>query len=117
MGLRAAVYKVRNLDRAKTWFVQSLRQELYFDEPYYVGFNVGGYKLGFDPDDTTGRPEQETVYWGMRDIEEALRQLIATGAEMSEDIRDVISRIQLVPICEPQRNLLGTIEHPLLSAS
>lgn len=112
MGLRAVVYKVRNLDRAKTWFVQSSRQELYF-----VGFNAGGYKLGFDPDDTTGRPEQETVYWGMRDIGEALWQLIAAGAELSEDIRDVRSRIQLVPICEPQRNLLGTIEHPLLSAS
>lgn len=52
MGLRAVVYKVRNLDRAKTWFVQLLRQELCFDEPYYVGFNVGGYKLEFDPDDT-----------------------------------------------------------------
>jgi hypothetical protein len=41
---------------------------------------------------------------------------IATGAEMSEDIRDVRSRIQVVPICGPQRNLLGAIEHPLLSA-
>ncbi|MDP3909203.1 MAG: hypothetical protein Q8Q14_02335 [Gemmatimonadales bacterium] len=22
----------------------------YFDEPFYVGFNVGGYELGLNPD-------------------------------------------------------------------
>jgi hypothetical protein len=25
-----------------------LGQEPYFDQPFYVGFNVGGYELGLD---------------------------------------------------------------------
>jgi hypothetical protein len=28
----------------------------YFDEPFYVGFDVGGFELGLDPDTSTDKP-------------------------------------------------------------
>ena len=50
LGLRTVVYKVSDLGRAKAWYTKVLGIEPYFDEPFYVGFNVGGYELGLDPD-------------------------------------------------------------------
>jgi len=45
-GSRTVVYKVRNLDRAKTWFAESLRQELYFDENRTMSDSMsGGHEL------------------------------------------------------------------------
>jgi hypothetical protein len=34
---------VADLNRARTWCTQAFQQEPYFDEPFYIGFNIGGY--------------------------------------------------------------------------
>jgi hypothetical protein len=46
LGLRTTIYKVTDLPKAKEWYSKAFRSEPYFDEPYYVGFNIGGYELG-----------------------------------------------------------------------
>jgi catechol 2,3-dioxygenase-like lactoylglutathione lyase family enzyme len=48
--MRTVVYHVDDLTKAKEWYADLLGVEPYFDEPFYVGFNVGGYELGLDPD-------------------------------------------------------------------
>ena len=35
-----------DLDAAKAWYAKVLGVRPYFDTPYYVGFNVGGFELG-----------------------------------------------------------------------
>jgi catechol 2,3-dioxygenase-like lactoylglutathione lyase family enzyme len=50
-GLRTAIYHVGDLDRAKEWYSVVLGIRPYFDEPFYVGFDVGGFKLGLQPDE------------------------------------------------------------------
>ena len=54
-GLGTVIYHVADLNRAKTWYTQAFQQEPYFDEPFYVGFNIGGYELGLDPDFTLSK--------------------------------------------------------------
>ena len=49
-GLRTVVYKVSDLEKAKTWYTAALGVKPYFDQPFYVGFNIGGFELGLDPD-------------------------------------------------------------------
>jgi catechol 2,3-dioxygenase-like lactoylglutathione lyase family enzyme len=49
-GLRTVIYKAPDLDRAKAWYSETFGIQPYFDEPFYVGFNVGGFELGLDPD-------------------------------------------------------------------
>lgn len=44
--LRTVIYHVDDLDAAKDWYTRILGLEPYFDEPFYVGYNVGGYELG-----------------------------------------------------------------------
>ena len=45
-GLRTLGYKVPDLQEAKKWYTDVLGVEPYFDEHFYVGFNVAGYEQG-----------------------------------------------------------------------
>ena len=44
-GLRTVIYFVSDIHKAKAWYTELLGKEPYFDEPFYIGFNVGGYEL------------------------------------------------------------------------
>ena len=54
-GLGTVIYQVADLDRAKAWYTKAFQQAPYFDEPFYVGFNVAGYELGLHPNETAGQ--------------------------------------------------------------
>lgn len=49
LGLRTVIYPAPDLDAAKAWFTEVLGREPYFDQSFYVGFEVGGYELGLSP--------------------------------------------------------------------
>lgn len=65
-GLRTAIYPAPDLAAAKAWYSRVLGREPYFDEPYYVGYSVGGFELGLIPDGTPGA-SGVIVYWGVPD--------------------------------------------------
>lgn len=44
--LRTVVYTVKDLETAKKWYSEVLEIKPYFDQPFYVGYNVRGYELG-----------------------------------------------------------------------
>lgn len=52
LGLRTIVYPAPDLQATKAWWTQLLGSEPYFDEPYYVGYSVGGYELALSPTDS-----------------------------------------------------------------
>ena len=56
LGLRTVVYYVDDIKKARDWY-SSVVGEPYFDEPFYVGFNVRGFELGLHPDE--GRTKGE----------------------------------------------------------
>jgi len=69
LGLRTVVYKVADLEAAKKWYAQAFEIEPYFDEPFYVGFNIAGYELGLLPAESGDQPGQTVnAYWGVEDI-------------------------------------------------
>lgn len=83
-GLRTVIYHVADLERAKDWYAVLLNTPPYFDEPYYVGFNVGGYELGLHPletTDTTERTVGVVTYWGVPNAEEAEARPTVAGRE------------------------------------
>ena len=67
LGLRTVIYPAPDLDASKAWFTKLTGVEPYFDEPFYVGFEVGGYELGLDPDPSEGSsgPGGSVAYWGV----------------------------------------------------
>lgn len=71
LGLRTAIYKVSDIDQAKEWYSNTFGTQPYFDQPFYVGFNIGGYELGLQPEDTAPAEKVAGVvaYWGVNEIE------------------------------------------------
>lgn len=114
LGLRTVVYHVGDLERAKEWYSRALGFDPYFDEPYYVGFNVGGYELGLHPAER-GIPEGPggaTAYWGVDDIGAAVHRLEDLGARAHSEIQDVGEGIRVATVIDPFGNLVGIIENP-----
>jgi len=110
LGLRTAIYPAPDLAASKEWFTKLLGIEPYFDQPFYVGFNIGGYELALDPDgDVAAGP---AIYWGVRDADVALADLIAAGAVPHAPVRDVGDGIRVASVREPAGAVFGVIENP-----
>ena len=111
LGLRTLILPAPDLDACKRWYAELLGTEPYFDEPFYVGFRVGGYELGLDPNaDPQAGP---VAYWGVRNAEAVLRRLVAAGATPRGDVRDVGDGIRVATVRVPgSQDVLGIIENP-----
>lgn len=110
-GLRSLITGVRDLEAAKAWYSRVLGKEPYFDQPFYVGFDVGGYELGLLPaegDDDLGC----VTYWGVPDADEALTRLIAFGASPRREVAEVGDGIRLGSVTDPEGNPIGVIYNP-----
>lgn len=114
LGLRTAAYQVKDLDKAKVWYSSVLGMQPYFDQPFYVGFNVGGYELGLVPDTkcASGRQPAGIAYWGVEDAQAAYKRLIELGATLQDPIQDVGDGILIGAVHDPFGNTLGIIQNP-----
>ena len=112
LGLRTVVYYVNDIAKAKDWYSSILGVEPYFDEAFYVGFNVGGFELGLHPDE--GRPNGlgHVAFWGVEDAASSLKRLLELGATPHEDLQDVGGEIKVASVKDPFGNVLGVIENP-----
>ena len=113
LGLRTCVVHVRTdqLDAAKKWYASVVGVAPYFDTPYYVGFNVGGFELGVHPEGTPG-PGGVGVYWGTPDIAVEVKRLVGLGAKLVGDIQEVGGDIKVADVADPFGNHFGVIENP-----
>jgi predicted enzyme related to lactoylglutathione lyase len=109
LGLRTAIYRTPDLAAGKLWYTKALGIAPYFDQPFYVGYNVGGFELGLLPDAT-----QSTVgvYWGVKDITVAYARLLELGAQPRTEVTDVGDGIRTADVLDPFGNVLGIIENP-----
>jgi len=114
LGLRTAVYPVDDLEKAKAWYGSVLETAPYFDTPFYVGFNVGGFELGLHPATATFKPGATgaSTYWGVPDADAALARLLGLGAREHEAVQDVGGGIRVAAVLDPFGNVLGIIENP-----
>jgi predicted enzyme related to lactoylglutathione lyase len=118
LGLRTVGYHVDDLVAAKQWYMRLLGFPPYFDQPFYVGFNVGGYELGLNPDLSKVSPGGKSIaYWGVKDAHAALARLLELGAEPHEEVQDVGDGIKVASVRDPWGNLFGVIENPHFQAA
>jgi predicted enzyme related to lactoylglutathione lyase len=112
LGLRTALYCVSDIEKAKTWYSSILENSPYFDEPFYVGFNVGGYELGLMPEEGQTKGNAHIAYWGVENADDELQRLLDLGATPNETVQDVGGGIRVATVKDPFGNLLGIIENP-----
>lgn len=111
LGLRTALYPAPDLQRAKAWYSELLGQAPYFDEPFYVGFSVGGFELGLVPDGSPGTSGAQPL-WGVADADAAYARLLALGASSLESVTNVGDGIKVAAVTDPFGNRFGIIENP-----
>jgi predicted enzyme related to lactoylglutathione lyase len=112
-GLRTVIYAVADLEKAREWYSQVLSKQPYFSEPFYVGFSVGGFELGLDPDTTEVTPGNNAVaYWGVPDAHAAYARLVGLGARENSAVQEVGGGILVGTVLDPFGNILGIIQNP-----
>ncbi|NIJ55281.1 VOC family protein [Dyadobacter arcticus] len=114
LGLRTTIYKVSDINAAKEWFANAFETTPYFDEPFYVGFNIGGYELGLQPEDvaTTEKSDNVVTYWGTDQIDSEYEKLITLGATAHESPNNVEGDIVVASVKDPFGNVIGLIYNP-----
>ena len=114
-ALMTAIYPTPDLARAKAWYATAFEVQPYFDEPFYVGFNVAGFELGLMPTEPPlHQPGNQGVvaYWGVDDVAAAHARLLALGATELGAVQDVGGGIKVSMVADPDGNALGIIENP-----
>lgn len=113
-GLRTALYPAPDLARAKAWYTEALGFAPYFDQPFYVGFTVGGFELGLVPDQplSAGAPGGVVAMWGVNDVAAECMRLHSLGATIHEEPKEVGGGITVASVLDPFGNILGLIHNP-----
>jgi hypothetical protein len=109
-GLRTVIYPSVDLAADTKWWADLLGQQPYFDQPFYVGFNVGGYELGLLPG--ADPADGALVYWGVDDVAAAVEEAIAGGSVEHTPVADVGDGIVTATVRTPARTILGLIDNP-----
>ncbi len=114
LGLRSLIHPAPDLAASRAFFVALLGIEPYFDEPFYVGFDVGGFELGLWP---AGDPASgPATYWGVDDLDAALAHAQSVGATAIGEISEVGQGIRMVDLLAPTGEAFGLIENPVFVA-
>ena len=113
-GLRTVIYHVDDLAKAKAWYSEVLELQPYFDQPFYVGYSVGGFELGLVPDGKPG-PGGTVAYWGVPDAAAAIKRLETLGSSVCEPLQEVGEGIRVAAVTDPFGNTFGLIENPHFS--
>jgi catechol 2,3-dioxygenase-like lactoylglutathione lyase family enzyme len=115
LGLRTVIYPAPDLDTSKAWWADLLGVAPYFDEPFYVGFNVGGYELGLLP--TADPSDGALTYWGVADVVAAVAASLARGATEHVPPSAVGDDIVTATVRTPQGTIVGFIYNPHFAAA
>lgn len=110
LGLRTVIYPAPDLVKAKQWYGAVFQKEPYFDEAFYVGYEIGGFELGLVPDAQAG-PTGGKALWGVTSLEAELKRLAELGIA-STPIQDVGGEIKVADLLDPFGNVVGLIENP-----
>jgi predicted enzyme related to lactoylglutathione lyase len=109
--LRTVIYHVTDLAKAKEWYAAITGQQPYFDEPFYVGFDIHGCELGLDPDMTGVVPGNTAVsYWAVESVAKAVEQCTAAGATVASPPQNVGGSTIVAVVQDPWGNAIGLIE-------
>ena len=116
IGLRTVIYPVTDLEAAKRWYTKVVGHAPYFDQPFYVGFTVGGFELGLIPDGTPGTAGPQPL-WGVADATAEYQRLLGLGATALNEVTEVGEGIKVGAVVDPFGNHLGIIENPTFKLS
>jgi predicted enzyme related to lactoylglutathione lyase len=111
-GMKTVIYPVKDLAQAKVLFGRVLGVEPEVDEPYYVGFSVGGQHIGLDPNGHSRGMTGPVGFFHVDDVTHKLKDLLDAGATEHDAIRDVGGGKLVASVTDPDGNVIGLVQAP-----
>jgi predicted enzyme related to lactoylglutathione lyase len=108
--LRTVIYHVTDLEKAKEFYCSLTGLQPYFDEAFYVGFDINGCELGLDPDMSGITDGNHSVsYWAVADIHAAVDKAVLHSATIVSPVTNVGGSIETAVVSDPFGNHIGFI--------
>jgi predicted enzyme related to lactoylglutathione lyase len=111
-GMRTVIFPVKDLDRAKAVFTALLGTEPAMDQPYYVGYEAPGIHLGLDPNGHAQGMTGPVGFWQVSDLAATRDALVAAGATVAQDARDVGGGRLVATLRDADGNPIGLLQDP-----
>ena len=111
-GFGPIIYPVSDLDSATELYTRLLGVAPYADQPYYVGFRVGGMELGLDPHGHDKGMIGPVGYWAVDDIEASIGELTEAGASVLQPATDVGGGKLVAMVTDAEGNITGLTQEP-----
>jgi predicted enzyme related to lactoylglutathione lyase len=108
--LQSIVHPVGDLVAAKAIHTALLGTAPHTDQPFYVGFNVGGIEIGLDPYGHEKGLTAPVPYIGVADLEAALTEVQEAGATLAGAPQDVGGGTRIATVTDADGNTLGLIQ-------
>jgi predicted enzyme related to lactoylglutathione lyase len=105
----SVIYTVSNLATAKAVHGAVLGVAPHTDQPYYVGFNVGGFEIGLVPQTPETGKVAPLGYVQVDDIDTVLGDVEAAGATVIDHPHDVGGGTRLATVADENGNVLGLL--------
>lgn len=115
VGIGTIIYRVKDLKAAIKWYSEAFGQKPYFNEPYYVGFNINGYELGLQPEEAEShknKSDASVPLWVVTDIDKTYKKMIDLGAKSHEKPTGVGGDLKVATVIDPWGNFIGLIYNP-----
>jgi predicted enzyme related to lactoylglutathione lyase len=109
-GAQSIVFPVRDAEQAKAVFRALLNTEPHTDQPYYIGFNVGGFEIGLDPNGHSKGLTGPVTYWKVDDVKSRLRALVDAGATIQMEPTEVGGGTTIAVAKDADGNPVGLIQ-------
>ena len=111
-GVKTVIYPVRDLTAAKALYDELLGTEPVMDQPYYVGYRIGGQDIGLDPHGHGRGMTGPVAYWHVPDIHTSLQALLDAGARAQQGITDVGGGKLVGSVTDADGNVIGLVQEP-----
>lgn len=106
-GMNLVVYPVSDLAGATALYTNLLGVRPYIEQPYYVGFRVGDFELGLDPNGHKQGLTGPVGYVTVADIKDAVDTLLTAGAQTVQEVRSVGGGKLVAAVKDADGNITG----------
>ena len=111
-GIKSVIFPSADLEADKKLWEKAIGASAYVDQSYYVGFKVGDIELGLDPNAAKEGLAYPVSYWNVVNVDETSKELIAAGATVYKEAKDVGGGMMMATFKDPSGNIFGIIEQP-----
>jgi predicted enzyme related to lactoylglutathione lyase len=110
--LTALMFPTSDMAKSKELLSRALGADPVFDEPFYVGWQIGGLNIGLDPSGEERGMTGATPVFEVDDIQETFAAMVAAGATIVERVQPAGGGNLIAMLSDPDGNMIGLGQTP-----